>query len=271
MADGFNVAHRPILWGTPGQILDRRTKVASSSFIINHRLVSFGAPATIFRRNLATPSAAFLIPHRILKANDVRSNRRAPLIISKGFLLNVFALAKVHPTDTGFLLVYTNPTPKPLPQRVFDQREGDIDLSLINGAGGLTVISSDLERDPSFETAILISLLTDKRAREYDILPDPHGSPRGWWADAVQRDEIGSKLWLLERSKLDARATERAEHYVLDALSWMIEDGVAIKIETKASILSKDALGISISIYRTTDLVSKYFYNWNKQIIGKGS
>jgi phage gp46-like protein len=149
--------------------------------------------------------------------------------------------------------------------------EGDIDLLFGLGTGQLTVLNNDLDRDGGLKTAILISLLSDKRASDFEALPDVSATMRGWWADALQPDQIGSKLWLLERSKLDSRTVELAEHYTRDALQWMIDDGVANKVNVQATILSNETLRILISIHRTKDLVSSYFYNWNKQIIGKGT
>jgi phage gp46-like protein len=59
---------------------------------------------------------------------------------------------------------------------------------------------------------------------------------RGWWADAFDQvnaldklapESFGSRLWLLMREKQLPKTRERVRDYVLEALAWMIEDGMA--------------------------------------------
>lgn len=110
---------------------------------------------------------------------------------------------------------------------------GDADLSLIDG---------DLASDAGLETAVMLSLFTDQRARPDD--KPPSGDPndrRGWWADefaAVEGDLFGSRLWLLDRSTLSRETVRRAEGDAREALAWMLEDrvvsGVDVAIETAA-------------------------------------
>ncbi len=94
---------------------------------------------------------------------------------------------------------------------------------------------NDLEMDDGLATAVIISLYTDKRASLEDVLPDPiNGDRRGWWGDKVspeiEGDEIGSKLWLLERSILNDETVTLAEQYATEALQHLIEDGIAKEI-----------------------------------------
>ena len=98
-------------------------------------------------------------------------------------------------------------------------------------AGDLSVVDEDLESESGLETAVIISLFTDRRARDDDELPDPNNSDkRGWWGDLVAEvadDQIGSRLWLLERAKTTENVLVKAKEYAEESLSWMIEDGVA--------------------------------------------
>lgn len=103
---------------------------------------------------------------------------------------------------------------------------GDADLSLID---------SDLASDRGLATAVALSLFTDRRAETDDTPPSGDARDRrGWWADqfaAVESDRIGSRLWLLDRSKRSNETVLRAQEYVREALAWMLEDRVVENID----------------------------------------
>lgn len=85
-----------------------------------------------------------------------------------------------------------------------------------------------LEFDEGLETAVVISLFTDRRAEPGDI-ENPE-ERRGWWGDtfpSVPEDKIGSRLWLLGRAKTTEETLELAKLYDEEALAWMLEDRVA--------------------------------------------
>ncbi len=140
------------------------------------------------------------------------------------------------------------------------------------GHGDLSIADRDLERDDGLETAVLISLFTDARAGDDDILPDSGSARRGWWADSVGSSSVakGSKLWLLSRAKPIANEVcPRAEQYCKDALQWMIDDGVADSVSTACSIVDKSYMQISILIKRPSiaAVSYRYFYNWQAQAL----
>ena len=117
--------------------------------------------------------------------------------------------------------------------------------------------TQDLESDSSLETAVMISLFTDGRAKEDDILPDPNSlDRRGWWGNLVsdiKGDKEGSRLWLLNREKTTESVLVRAKQYVEESLQWMIEDKVASKIEVEVErqgVVGNDVLAIGIEIYK---------------------
>jgi phage gp46-like protein len=120
--------------------------------------------------------------------------------------------------------------------------------------GDLLFQSNDLVSDHGLKTAALISLFTDRRARDDDELPDSTSTDkRGWWGDLVspevEGDEIGSRLWLLSREKTTPETLTRAEQYAKEALQWMIEDGVAASIKVKAErVSSYNATRLDLSV-----------------------
>lgn len=132
------------------------------------------------------------------------------------------------------------------------------DTTLMEGDFNFLVDSQDLESDEGLETAVIISLFSDRRARADDILPDPNSqNRRGWWGDLispdVEGDQIGSRLWLLNREKTLESVLVKAKEYAEEALQWLIDDGVAAEVVVVAErekIVGSDRLGISIKIRR---------------------
>ena len=108
--------------------------------------------------------------------------------------------------------------------------------------------AGDLVAEGSLRTAVILSLFLDRRADDDDILPNGSDDRRGWWADTVapmtdygigggsaSGDRIGSRLWLLSREKQLAGVLERAQHYAEEALTWLVEDGVATAVQVTAT------------------------------------
>ncbi|WP_034627143.1 phage GP46 family protein [Desulfocurvibacter africanus] len=115
----------------------------------------------------------------------------------------------------------------------------------------LALNGPDLASDSGLRTAVLLSLLTDRRAEDDDEIPDGTGDRRGWWADAYaerEGDRWGSRLWLLRRSKQLPETVRLAREYAEEALAWMVEDGVATSVSVTAEIVSKGLLGLRVEI-----------------------
>jgi phage gp46-like protein len=145
------------------------------------------------------------------------------------------------------------------------------DLALVWGtttsADLTTSIDDDLASDAGLETACLLSLFTDRRAESDDVPPsgDPNDR-RGWWADQfmpVEGDRIGSRRWLLDRSKRTNEVVRRAEEYDREALAWMIEDSVVASIDLEYQ-LTTDALLTGVTLHRPgQDAVSfRFAHTW---------
>lgn len=109
----------------------------------------------------------------------------------------------------------------------------------------------DLASESGLRTAVLLSLFTDRRAEADDVLPDASGDRRGWWADAypsIDRDQFGSRLWLLRREKQATQTVARAREYAEQALRWLVDDGIATRVTVTAEIVSTGVLGLGIAI-----------------------
>jgi phage gp46-like protein len=100
--------------------------------------------------------------------------------------------------------------------------------------------------------AVIISLFTWRRANPDDDLPGD--LKQGWWGDnfpPVPNDRIGSRLWLLSRAKLLPETVARAKEYAEEALRWLIDDGVASRVEVEAERHGLSTLALACRIYKT--------------------
>lgn len=148
---------------------------------------------------------------------------------------------------------------------------GDEDWTLIGEgvaitAAGLEVVDTPaigVETDEGLETAVIISLFTDARADEGEELPDGGDDRRGWFGDAVpvkDGDKIGSKLWLLSRSKLTPDVLARAQQYAQEALDWLVEDQVAESVAVTATSPAPGQILWKIDITRPRQRPVTYQY-----------
>lgn len=116
-----------------------------------------------------------------------------------------------------------------------------------------------LATDDGLESAVIVSLFTDRRADPGDTPPAGDDDRRGWWADAlaprvageaVTGDRIGSRLWLLAREKQIPATLARAKAYAEEALAWLIEDRVAEAVTVRADWGGAGILALDVSITR---------------------
>lgn len=126
-----------------------------------------------------------------------------------------------------------------------DEQRGDLKR---NGA--------NLLQGNGLKTAIMISLLTDGRARPGDVLPTDDADKRGWWGDSVARvagDRFGSRLWLLHGARTSRTNLNLAGKYAEEALAWLVEDKIARKVEVepeRVRIGSTEVLGLHVRVYK---------------------
>jgi phage gp46-like protein len=147
------------------------------------------------------------------------------------------------------------------------------DLALIWDvhAADASVEANDLATDEGLETALILSLFTDRRANDDDELPDGTEDKRGWWGDAfpvVNGDKIGSRLWLLSREKELAVIPTRAMEYMAEATQWLIDDGVAVAVECLAEIKNVPGrLDLFVGVDRPTGnrIDYRFEYAWASQ------
>lgn len=148
----------------------------------------------------------------------------------------------------------------------------DVALTFARGTflSDINLDGSDLKIDQDLETAITLSLFTDRRASDDDPLEDNEGK-RGYWGDTyaeVKNDKFGSRLWLLRREKQLPVVLARAREYVIEATNWLLEDKVASAVRVEVGsygFKESGILGIHLEVVRPTGVSNfKYQYVWDQ-------
>lgn len=108
-----------------------------------------------------------------------------------------------------------------------------------------SLVQADMQ--DSLTRAVIISLFSWRRADDSDDYDHELGK-QGWWGDALNEDEIGSKLWQLLRSKITSETLLRAQEMADDALQWLVEDGICTEISVSVERDSNDPNRINLSV-----------------------
>ena len=133
----------------------------------------------------------------------------------------------------------------------------------------LVIEDGDLKADNGLETACLISLFSDKRVAREDI-PSGEINPRGWFADEIAEpleDKLGSILWLYDRGKLTNDAALKIEDGTRDALQWLLDDGIAKKLEILATVIESEKVTVAIKIYKPDGDSIPFKFIWDGQAL----
>jgi phage gp46-like protein len=111
------------------------------------------------------------------------------------------------------------------------------------GQGDYALQGPALASGHDLQTAIFLSIYTDRQAEPSDETPD--GDRRGWWGDD-RKNLLGSRLWLLSRAKGPINLAQLAQDYAAEALQWLIEDNVVAAFEITAQWFSPNQLDLRV-------------------------
>ena len=116
---------------------------------------------------------------------------------------------------------------------------------MITTGGDIALGDTDVLLDDSILSLVLVSLFCDANSEE--LLP---GQRRGYWADDDPKRPIGSLLWILDRATATQETRARARDAAEDSLRWMIDAGIADRIQVSAEYERIDFLRLDIQIDR---------------------
>jgi len=149
------------------------------------------------------------------------------------------------------------------------------DLKLVQGIDDrwdldFDAVVQDLVLTDDIETSVTISVETIARAKTGDDIPDGTDRKRGFWGDDFleePEDTIGSRLWLLTRSKMTSDILSKVRTLFDECLSWMVLDGVATSARTQAALYSDEVIAIRTEIVKPdgTTETFPFFFNWQAQ------
>jgi len=119
-----------------------------------------------------------------------------------------------------------------------------------------------LDDTQALATAVIVALGTNRLASPDDILPDPDSTDRaGWWGDLEAEDlfngwPIGTKLWLLRRSKIvgpedpEGATVVRVEQYIREAIQPFVDNRIATSFDVEVWRGSVERIEAAVVIYR---------------------
>lgn len=139
----------------------------------------------------------------------------------------------------------------------------------------LKLENGDLKGDAGLETAVTISLFSDRRIRPDELLPG-ETDKRGWFGDTlseIEGDQIGSRLWLLARAKRTLETLRLAEDYAREALEWLVSDGIARDVQVEAEFQGEVEEGrwaLKVVIIKPSGEESRFTALWDNQKLIRG-
>lgn len=146
---------------------------------------------------------------------------------------------------------------------------------------GVPVKSADmlatyaLQVEDTLQTAIILSLFTDKRAGPDDRLPLNETNRRGWAGDefiadtfSPGRDDWGTLLWLCYTTKVTGDIPAFAEFTCKEGLAWLVRDGIASRVSVTAEWIGPgaDRLAVRPQIYKPDQVSPVYDVLWGTSI-----
>lgn len=146
-----------------------------------------------------------------------------------------------------------------------------LEFDPILGCADIVVSGGGFEVHRGLETAVLLSLLTDRRANEDDQLTDGEtdfgtGDLRGWWGDEFQPlpgDEYGSRLWTLRRSKLTEETLASLQEIVSESLDWLVQRSIAASVDVVVEVVERGRADVTVTINKQSEVPVQFTYTWD--------
>lgn len=123
------------------------------------------------------------------------------------------------------------------------REDGNFDLDFDEGRG-------DLLTTDSLKNTVAISIGTYARERNLGNVANLKPNVGGWFGDALdEKGTLGGYLYEAFPGKLTQETARSVDSLVLEALNWMVEDGVAKSVKCESEIVG-DILELKVNIER---------------------
>lgn len=122
-----------------------------------------------------------------------------------------------------------------------DNAEGDWSIADPGGALGT---KGGLAAQAGLATAILLALFSDKRAPDHVKLDTPERG--GWFGDRVDvrtdlgETDLGSLIWIYERSALTAETARGVRDAAIEALDPIVRQGAVARFDVAVELFRED-------------------------------
>lgn len=95
----------------------------------------------------------------------------------------------------------------------------------VDGSYGMAYnAQGDFETTPGFDTALLMSLLCERRASSDEVVDSR--LRRGWVGNEDQDNPIGSKVWLADQARRTSDTLNDLKTYAEGGLEWFLSEGL---------------------------------------------
>lgn len=115
----------------------------------------------------------------------------------------------------------------PVDLRLKQKQDGGFDIDW--------TADGDFEMTDGYDTAVIMSLLCERRAKSYEIaLPQYR---RGWVGNLLyqNQDEDGSGIWLYKQKRLTGAMVNGVRDEAEKGLLWFIDDSIATQVNVKTA------------------------------------
>ena len=119
----------------------------------------------------------------------------------------------------------------------------------------------DLDNGDFLDSSLLYAILGERRASPSEVPISQNR--RGWIGNDGKNFENGSKLWLFEQSRLTRSVLNDIQSAALDALNYLIDDGLATNIEATATIQNNIVILKIDIIVSQSRVETRFFELWN--------
>lgn len=120
-----------------------------------------------------------------------------------------------------------------------------------------TVLPDLSKVDDALTRSVLICLFTDKRVETED-LPYQTDTNGGWWGDVLPLSSEtagdnyswGSRLWLLERAKIDAVTAQDIDGMIREALTPLLNAGIIDDVSIAVSRSDDESASFELTVFK---------------------
>ena len=145
-----------------------------------------------------------------------------------------------------------------------------LDAALFQTQNGydFNIVNGDIEALDSFKTAIEVSLFSDARADNTQVVLPQYR--KGWIGDLtspIEGQNYGSLLWLVQQERLTQSTLNKCVSFARNALQWLVDQGQASAVDVSGTIVPTEGIALSIVITTVAGQTESHYVSlWENTI-----